>query len=146
MAVVVQLEGDVLDEKGPDLVAESVRVEAPLRNERTVVSLARCSWAVEDWEGASFDVLTLKDRRYLTFFWSASVMAWSKLLRIFIASCGLMRSSLIRSSSVSVRARPMLVERRKPPELANLVPHRFHHHRHLVEGGREKYLLLRYNS
>ena len=52
--------------------------------------------------------LTLNWRRLLTLFCRVSVIAWSKLPRIFIASCGFMRSSLMRSSSVSVRARPIL--------------------------------------
>ena len=51
---------------------------------------------------------TLNVRRALTRSCSCSAMERSKLATIFIASCGSMWCSLMRSSSVSVSAKPML--------------------------------------
>lgn len=100
VGAVVHLKRDVLNEESPHFVTESIRIEAALFARWLVSKLG----SLVRW-GASF---TLNCRRLRTFFCSASVMAWSKLLRIFMASCGLMRESLMRSSSVSVSARPML--------------------------------------
>jgi hypothetical protein len=52
--------------------------------------------------------LTLNVSLDLTLSCKASAIARSKFARIFIASCGSMRWSLIRSSSVSVSVTPML--------------------------------------
>lgn len=54
-------------------------------------------------------VLTLNVRRALTFSCKTSAIARSKFARIFMASCGSMRWSVIRSSRVSVRVAPRLL-------------------------------------
>lgn len=54
------------------------------------------------------DHLTLKVSLDLTFSASVSAIARSKLLRIFMANCGSMRPSLIKSSMVSMSASPIL--------------------------------------
>lgn len=57
--------------------------------------------------------LTLKVSRDLTLSCSTSAMARSKLARIFMASWGSMRVSVIRSSRVSVSVAPMLFQRKE---------------------------------
>jgi len=51
---------------------------------------------------------TLKDNLAFTWVAKISVIERSKLERIFIASCGAIRPSEMRSSRASVRATPML--------------------------------------
>lgn len=53
-------------------------------------------------------IITLNVSLDLTFSARVSAMALSKLERIFMASCGSMRPSLIKSSIVSMRDSPML--------------------------------------
>lgn len=78
-------------------------------------------------------MLTLNVKRVLTFSASPSATALSKLIRIFIASWGSIRRSVIRLSSVSVRAPPRLY----------FVSHRF---QYTDLRARIAYLLRRYSS
>lgn len=102
---VVELEVDVLDDEGPDVIAETVGIEVALRRH---VNIRCCCLR------AHFELLrnhcrfTLNVSLALTLSASTSATALSKFVRIFIASWGSMRRSVIRLSSVSVRAPPRL--------------------------------------
>jgi hypothetical protein len=61
------------------------------------------------------DMLTLNVSRALTFSASTSAITLSKLFRIFMASWGSMRPSLMRSSTVSMSASPILVNQVSTP-------------------------------
>lgn len=126
LPAVLHLELDVLDQKSPDLVAESVGVERALcMGRRLRVSLAMLSplppclpgpWGSRgrSWAFASQQAVpTLNVRRAFTFSCSTSAIARSKLARIFIANWGSMRVSVMRSSRVSVRVAPMLFSARR---------------------------------
>ena len=96
---VLHLESDVLYQEGPDLVAETVRIKMTL----CPVSLAT-SLPLIPHQGP----YTLNVNLAFTLSANTSVMLRSKFARIFIASWGSMRRSLIKSSRVSVSAMPML--------------------------------------
>lgn len=127
VAAVVELELYVLDEEGPDLVAETVGIERALYT-HTKSSLSACSlYRPESMPNSVGRVwippetaLTLNVSRDLTFSCSTSAMARSKFARIFIASWGSMRVSVMRSSRVSVSVAPMLFKRRAHLPLARL--------------------------
>lgn len=112
--LVIQLKIDILDEESPDFVAESICVKVALQTENTsdqhplfhprsatgnVPKLAKHKRARH----------TLKFNRVRTLSASTSVIIRSKVERIFMASWGSIRPSLIRSSRVSVKDRPRLV-------------------------------------
>lgn len=96
---VVHLERDVLDDEGPDVVAEAVGVEVTLGAPSVLcaipLTVARPS--------------TLKLILVLTFSAMTSARALSKFCMILIASCGSMRRVLISSSRVSISVMPMLL-------------------------------------
>lgn len=94
---IVQLEVDVFDDEGPYFVAEAVSVEMSLRQ------LSAPVYGSED-----FVQHTLNVKRALTLSARTSATALSKLVSIFIASCGSIRRSVISWSRVSVRALPNL--------------------------------------
>lgn len=104
LGVVVELKVDVLDDEGPDLVAKPINVEVALRMH--VSESAHLYHA----PAPQIHIRTLKVIRALTFSPSTEAMCWSKLAMMRIASCGSMRRLLIRSSSVSARATPMLYD------------------------------------
>lgn len=95
---VVQLEIDILDNESPDVVAEAVSIEVSLQVDLQPSTLQFQTNAKP----------TLNVSRLLTFSERTSATALSKLARIFMASCGSMRRSVMRLSSVSVRAPPRL--------------------------------------
>ena len=92
----IALEFDLLDDERPHVVAKAVGLE---------VTLDRVSYG--DPKHPEI-LLTLNVSLDLTFSARFSAIARSKLARIFIASCGSMRPSLIRSSIVSISASPIL--------------------------------------
>lgn len=96
LAVVVELEIDVFDDEGPDIVTEAVGVEVSL--ERSIRRHRAVDWSAP----------TLKVKRALTLSASTSATALSKFARILMASWGSMRRSVMSVSSVSVRAPPTL--------------------------------------
>jgi hypothetical protein len=93
---VLHLESDVLYQEGPDLVAETVGIKMTLCPVSIATSLPH--------QGP----YTLNVNLAFTLSANTSVMLRSKFARIFIASWGSMRRSLIKSSRVSVSAMPML--------------------------------------
>lgn len=101
---IVELEVDVLDYKRPHIVAEPVGIEVALREPGSVCSCLNASFELRQ----SRHEPTLNVSLALTLSASTSATALSKFARIFIASWGSMRRSVIRLSSVSVRAPPRL--------------------------------------
>lgn len=77
LGVIVHLKCDVLDQKGPDFVTEAIRIEASLKR-------IHVSYRPIPWQDPV--VVTLNCSRAFTLFCRASVMAWSKFPRIFMAS------------------------------------------------------------
>jgi hypothetical protein len=75
-ASVVEFEVDILDNEGPDIVAEAVGVEMALQLPKSAYSIC----------GKSATQPTLNVIRALTLSASTSATALSKLTRIFIAS------------------------------------------------------------
>lgn len=94
---IVKFEVDVLDDKSPDVVAEAVRVEMALGTKVSSKPLL-----------AARMLFTLNVRRALTLSARTSATALSKLARIFMASWGSIRRSVMRVSRVSVREPPTL--------------------------------------
>lgn len=93
---VLHLERNILDQERPNFVAEPVGIEMALDDVSPVCpSPKMCPY-------------TLKVKRAFTVLSKTSAMLLSKFARIFMASCGSMRLSLMRSSRVSVSAMPML--------------------------------------
>lgn len=116
--LVVQFEGHVLDEESPDFVAESVGIKVTLRSGNTsLVSISRSKApraghlnSTRGYPQAAQHTLNVSLARTLSA--RTSVTTRSKVERIFIANCGSIRPSLIRSSRVSVSDRPRLVTSR----------------------------------
>jgi len=96
----VELEFDVLNDKGPYFIAEAICIEVALHSEQNLsIAINACfSWRRQ----------TLKVILDFTRSPNTDAMLWSKLDMMRMANCGSIRRLLIRSSRVSARARPIL--------------------------------------
>jgi hypothetical protein len=98
----IHLQRSFLDNKGPNVVAETIRVKMALR-ERQAVGQLRSTHDRATWR-----LRTLKVMRVLTFSPRTSAMMASKCSSILMATCGSMRRSAMKVSRASTRAEPML--------------------------------------
>lgn len=113
IALIVQLEVNILDKERPHFVAESVGIQMALHIQLVTVRHNQSPPSsllllIPSSRIFPAERCTLNDNFTCTFSASTSVITRSNVDRIFIASCGSIRPSFIKSSSVSVRERPIL--------------------------------------
>lgn len=112
--LVIQFEIDILDQESPNFVTESICVKVTLLTDNTydqrpLFHLRSATGNVPRLAKHKRAWHTLKFNRVRTLSARTSVIIRSKVERIFMASWGSIRPSLIRSSRVSVKDRPRLV-------------------------------------